>query len=140
MNKVILMGRLVRDAEVRYSTGENANAFGNYTLAVDRAFTRKGDEQTADFIRCVVFGKQAEFAEKYLKKGVKIAVVGHIQTGNYTNKDGQKVFTTDVYVETQEFAESKGASANATNNTKTSTNQSFMNIPADADEEDGLPF
>lgn len=111
MNKVILMGRLTRDPEVRYSQGEQATAIARYTVAVDRRFRRDGDSQTADFIGCVAFGRQAEFAEKYLRKGTKIALTGRIQTGSYTNRDGQKVYTTDVVVEEQEFAESKAASA-----------------------------
>ena len=110
MNKVMLIGRLTREPEVRYSQGENASAVARYTLAVDRRFKREGDA-TADFISCVCFGKLAEFAEKYLHQGVKIAVTGRIQTGSYTNKDGVKVYTTDVVVEEQEFAESKAASA-----------------------------
>lgn len=109
MNKVILMGRLTRDPDVRYSAGENALAIARYTLAVDRRFNRNG-EATADFISCVVFGRGAEFAEKYLRQGVKIAVTGRIQTGSYTNREGQKVYTTEVVVEDQEFAESKAAS------------------------------
>ena len=104
MNKVILMGRLTRDPEVRYSQGEQATAIARYTLAVDRRFKRDGD-QTADFIGCVAFGKLGEFAEKYLRKGTKVVVTGRIQTGSYTNKDGQKVYTTDVVVEECEFAE-----------------------------------
>ncbi len=111
MNKVILMGRLTRDPEVRYSAGENALAIARYTLAVDRRFRRDG-EATADFINCVSFGRTAEFAEKYLKQGTKIAITGRIQTGSYTNKDGNKVYTTEVVVEEQEFAESKNASGN----------------------------
>ena len=107
MNKVILMGRLTRDPEVRYSQGDNAMAVARYTLAVDRRFNRNNDDQTADFIGCVAFGRQAEFAEKYLRQGTKIAITGRIQTGSYTNRDGQKVYTTDVVVEEQEFAESK---------------------------------
>ena len=112
MNKVILCGRLTRDPEVRYSSGENQTAVARYTLAVDRRFKRQGDEQTADFINCVVFGRGAEFAENYLHQGTKIIAEGRIQTGSYTNKDGQRVYTTDVVVENQEFAESKAASAN----------------------------
>ena len=115
MNKVILMGRLTRDPEVRYSQGgENSLAIARYTLAVDRRFKRNGDDQTADFIGCVAFGRNAEFAEKYFRQGLKVVVTGRIQTGSYTNKDGQKVYTTDVVVEEQEFAESKATSdANA---------------------------
>ena len=109
MNKVILMGRLTRDPDIRYSTGESATAVARYTLAVDRRFRRDG-EQTADFIGCVAFGRNAEFAEKYLHQGTKIVAVGRIQTGSYTNRDGQKVYTTDVVVEEQEFAESKSVS------------------------------
>ena len=110
MNKVILMGRLTRAPEVRYSSGDNQKAVARYTLAVDRRYKRQEDEQTADFINCVTFGKGAEFAEKYLHQGTKIVVEGRIQTGSYTNKDGQKVYTTDVIVESHEFAESKSSS------------------------------
>ena len=106
MNKVILMGRLTRDPEVRYSAGENALAIARYTLAVDRRFRRDG-EASADFISCVVFGRGAEFAEKYFHQGIRIVVSGRIQTGSYTNREGQKVYTTEVVVEEQEFAESK---------------------------------
>lgn len=109
MNKVILMGRLTRDPEVRYSSGENALAIARYTLAVDRRF-RKDNEASADFIGCVAFGKGGEFAEKYLRQGTKIVVTGRIQTGSYTNREGQKVYTTEIVVEDQEFAESKAAS------------------------------
>ena len=112
MNKVILMGRLTRDPDVRYSAGENSTAVARYTLAVDRRFRRDGDSATADFIGCVAFGRQAEFAEKYLRQGTKIAITGRIQTGSYTNREGQKVYTTDVVVEEQEFAESKNAAGN----------------------------
>ena len=144
MNKVILMGRLTRDPEVRYSAGENALAIARYTLAVDRRFKRDGD-QTADFIGCVAFGKLGEFAEKYLRKGTKVVVTGRIQTGSYTNRDGNKVYTTDVVVEDQEFAESKAASqANGNNYTparpepSAASGDGFMNIPDGIDEE--LPF
>ena len=114
MNNVSLVGRLTRDPDVRYTTGENATCIARYTLAVDRAFKREGD-QTADFISCVVFGRGGEFADKYLKKGMKIGVTGRIQTGHYTHKDGYEVYTTDVVVERQEFVESKSANeANAT--------------------------
>ena len=138
MNKVILMGRLTRDPEIRYANNENNTCIANYTLAVDRRFKRQGDEQTADFIRCVAMGKGGEFAEKYLHQGTKIVVEGRIQTGSYTNKDGQKIFTTDVLVELQEFAESKAASAqngnqNASAPTRPNVAQNdsdgFMNIP-----------
>ena len=138
MNKVILMGRLTRDPEVRYTQGDNTMAIARYSLAVDRRFKRDG-EPDADFINCVAFGKAGEFAEKYLKKGTKIAVVGRIQTGSYTNKDGQKVYTTDVVVEEQEFAESKN-SGSSDNNQSAPANKDmgFMNIPDRIDEE--LPF
>lgn len=143
MNKVILMGRLTREPEVRYSSGENAMAIARYTLAVDRKFNR--EEQSADFINCVAFGKAGEFAEKYLHKGAKIAVIGHIQTGSYTNKDGVKVHTTDVIIEEQEFAESKsrssegdGGYAGGGNRPETATGDDFMDIPDGMDEE--LPF
>ena len=147
MNKVILMGRLTRDPEIRYANNENNTCIANYTLAVDRRFKRQGDEQTADFINCVVFGRGAEFAENYLHQGTKIIAEGRIQTGSYTNKDGQRVYTTDVVVENQEFAESKAASAqngnqNASAPTRPNVAQNdsdvFMNIP-DAIEEE-LPF
>lgn len=115
MNKAILMGRLTRDPEVRYSQGQNGEqmAIARYTLAVDRKTKKAGDQQTADFINCVAFGRSAEFAEKYLRQGIKIAITGRIQTGSYTNKEGQKVYTTDVVVEEQEFAESKNSSSQA---------------------------
>lgn len=141
MNKVILMGRLTRDPEVRYTQGDNASAVARFSLAVDRRFKKDG-EQTADFINCVAFGKTGEFIEKYGRKGTKFVVEGRIQTGSYTNKDGQKVYTTDVVVEQVEFAESKAsADGNATNNTSNSntlTDTGFMNIPDGIDEE--LPF
>ena len=139
MNKVILMGRLTRDPEVRYSGGDNATAVARYSLAVDRRFKRD-NAPSADFINCVGFGKTAEFAEKYFRKGMRICVVGRIQTGSYTNRDGQKVYTTDVVVEEQEFAESKGASENngADRPQPTTDNNGFMNIPDGIDEE--LPF
>ena len=145
MNKVILMGRLTRDPEVRYSAGENSTAVARYTLAVDRRFRRNNDgEQTADFIGCVAFGRSAEFAEKYFHKGIRIVITGRIQTGSYTNKDGQKVYTTDVIIEEQEFAESKSASDNAggfapaDRPSPSSAGDGFMNIPDGIDEE--LPF
>ena len=138
MNKVILMGRLTRDPEVRYTQGDNAMAIARYSLAVDRRFKRDG-EPDADFINCVAFGKSGEFAEKYLRKGTKIAVVGRIQTGSYTNKDGQKVYTTDVVVEEQEFAESKNSGSSDNNQSiPTNKNTDFMSIPDGIDEE--LPF
>ena len=143
MNKVILMGRLTRDPEVRYSAGDNAMAVARFSLAVDRRRRANGgDEQTADFINCVSFGKQAEFAEKYLRKGTKLLVTGRIQTGSYTNKDGVKVYTTDVVVEEQEFAESKGNSDNGgfaqAAPMPQSAGDGFMNVPDGIDEE--LPF
>ena len=147
MNKVILMGRLTRDPEVRYSQGENAMAVARYTLAVDRRQSRNNQngEQTADFIQCVAFGRSGEFAEKYFRKGMKVVVTGRIQTGSYTNKDGQKVYTTDVVVEDQEFAESKNASQNngggfvpADRPSPSDAGDGFMNIPDGIDEE--LPF
>ena len=148
MNKVILMGRLTRDPEVRYSAGENSTAVARYTLAVDRRFRRQGEEQNADFIGCVAFGRSAEFAEKYLHQGTKIVVRGRIQTGSYTNKDGQRVYTTDVVVEDQEFAESKAAAANNGGGYQQAAGgrpepaqaagDGFMNIPQAIDEE--LPF
>ena len=139
MNKIILMGRLVRDPEIKYTTGENSKTVARYTLAVDRRFKRDG-EPTADFINCVAFGKSAEFAEKYFRQGIKIVITGRIQTGSYTNKDGQKVYTTDVVVEDQEFAESKAASQQNQNNASGSVagSDGFMNIPDGIDEE--LPF
>ena len=138
MNKVILMGRLTRDPDIRYSTGESATAVARYTLAVDRRFRRDG-EQTADFIGCVAFGRNAEFAEKYLHQGTKIVAVGRIQTGSYTNRDGQKVYTTDVVVEEQEFAESKnGSSSDNNQSAPASKSTDFMNIPDEVEEE--LPF
>ena len=139
MNKVILMGRLTRDPEVRYSQGEQATAIARYTVAVDRRFRRDGDSQSADFIGCVAFGRQAEFAEKYLRKGTKIALTGRIQTGSYTNRDGQKVYTTDVVVEEQEFAESKAAGQNTQQNPAPMTREDgFMEITDGLEEE--LPF
>ena len=157
MNKVILMGRLTRDPEIRYSQGERHMAIARYTLAVDRRgrVNASNGEQTVDFISCVAFDRSGEFAEKYLHQGTKLVVTGRIQTGSYTNKDGQKVYTTDVVVEDQEFAESKAASANASykpaaSQSGTATTQprqeaqatylsGFMNIP-DGVEDEGLPF
>ncbi len=156
MNKVILMGRLTRDPEVRYSQGDNPLAIARYSLAVDRrqARSNNGDEQTADFINCVAFGRTGEFAERYLRKGTKIAITGRIQTGSYTNKDGVRVYTTEVVVEEHEFCESRNASANndggfnggfgggyAGGNSApapSGAGDGFMNIPDGIDEE--LPF
>ena len=145
MNKVILMGRLTRDPEVRYSAGENALAIARYTLAVDRRFRRDG-EANADFINCVSFGRTAEFAEKYFRQGLKIAVTGRIQTGSYTNREGQKVYTTEVVVEDQEFAESKGSSSSDGGSYQpagrpspaNASAEGFMSIPEGI--EDDLPF
>ena len=141
MNKVILMGRLTRDPEIKSSQGEKSTTIARYTLAVDRRFRRNNDgEQSADFIGCVAFGKSAEFAEKYFRQGIKVVVTGRIQTGSYTNKDGQKVYTTDVVVEDQEFAESKATSQqNQQNNSTPATDSDgFMNIPDGIDDE--MPF
>lgn len=114
MNKIILVGRLTRDPEIRYAQ-QSDTAIARYTLAVDRLFKREGEPQ-ADFLRCVAFGRTAEFAERYLQKGTKIAVTGRLQTGSYTNRDGQRVYTTDVVIESQEFCESKAASSNIAQN------------------------
>lgn len=150
MNKVILMGRLTKDPEVRYSQSDTPMAIARYTLAVDRRFARKDrqDNQTADFVSIIALGRSGEFAEKYLKKGTKVIVTGRIQTGSYTNRDGQKVYTTDVVAEDQEFAESKnsGNDANSRNNVEntlsapdtSNSEDGFMNIPDGIDEE--LPF
>ena len=144
----MLFRSLTRDPEVRYSQGESPLAIARYTLAVDRRFSRNngGDNgQTADFISCVAFGRSGEFAEKYLRKGTKIAVTGRIQTGSYTNKDGQTVYTTEVVVEDQEFAESKnsnsgldGGYAGNSRPAPSGAGDGFMNIPDGIDEE--LPF
>lgn len=147
MNKVILCGRLTKDPEVRYSSGDKQTAIARYNLAVDRRFKSQGEEQTADFINCVVFGRGAEFAEKYLHQGTKIIAEGRIQTGSYINKDGKRVYTTDVVVENQEFAESKATSNNSYKKENgyapykpepAQAADGFMNIP-DA-IEDELPF
>lgn len=137
MNKAILIGRLTADPEIRYTAGDDATAIARYQLAVKRNYAKEG-QPNADFIRCVAFGKNAEFTEKYLRKGMKMAVAGRIQTGNYTNRDGQKVYTTDVVVEEQEFAESKAvnearaADAQAAEGGK----DGFMEVPDDGD----MPF
>lgn len=144
MNKVILMGRLTRDPDIRYSQGGDNTCIARYTLAVDRRGRKQDNEQTADFISCIAFKEKAEFAEKYLRQGTKIAVIGRIQTGSYTNKDGQKVYTTDVVVDEQEFAESKNAQGNdatysaPTRPAPSAAGDGFMNIPDGIDEE--LPF
>lgn len=139
MNKVVLVGRLTRDPEVRYSQGDSATAVARYTVAVDRRFKRD-NEPTADFIPCVVFGRSAEFAEKYFRQGMRVSVSGRIQTGSYTNKDGVRVYTTEVIVEEQEFAESR-AENNTANNTHAENKipDNFTNIPDDVDDEE-LPF
>lgn len=141
MNKVILMGRLTRDPEVRYSQGEQDTAVARYTLAVDRR--GRSQENSADFIQCVAFGKAAEFAERYLHKGTKIVLTGRIQTGSYTNKDGQRVYTTDIVAEDQEFAESKNAESGNAGGYNTqpapapqSGNDGFMSAGDDSE----LPF
>ena len=146
MNKVILMGRLTRDAEVRYSQGDNSLAIARFSLAVDRRYKKDGEDQTADFISCVAFGKTAEFFERFGKKGTKFVIEGRIQTGSYTNKDGQKVYTTDVVVESAEFAESKSATSGNAGGfapadrpaPSQAAGDGFMNIPDGLDEE--LPF
>lgn len=148
MNKVVLVGRLTRDPEVRYSQGDSSTAVARYTVAVDRRFKRD-NEPTADFIPCVVFGRSAEFAEKYFRQGMRVSVSGRIQTGSYTNKDGVRVYTTDIIVEEQEFAESRAESeANRGSFQYSAPSQTpapsvdagdgFMNIPDGIDEE--LPF
>lgn len=145
MNKVILMGRLTRDPDVRVTTGENTMTIARYTLAVDRR-TRKTDinEPTADFITCVAFSKAAEFAEKYFHQGMRVLITGRIQTGSYTNKDGNKVYTTDVIVEEQEFADSRAAGQTGLAGTPVSrpeltTEDGFMQLPVGIDD-DGIPF
>lgn len=150
MNKVILMGRLTRDPDIRYSQGEKATAVARYTLAVNRSFKREG-EPDADFINCVAFGRTAEFAERYFRQGIRIVISGRIQTGSYTNKDGVRVYTTDVIVDEQEFAESKAASQQNAGSfgggesyqapkpaPSAAVGDGFMNIPDGIDEE--LPF
>lgn len=145
MNRVILMGRLTRDPEVKYSQGEKAMAIARYTLAVDRR--GKKDEQNADFINCVAFDKAGEFAEKYFRQGMRVLISGRIQTGSYTNKDGVKVYTTDVVIEDQEFADSKGSGTDGVSTPRqtlrptpqAALSDGFMNIPDDL-SDDGLPF
>ena len=145
MNKVILMGRLTRDPEVRYSQGESSMAIAKYSLAVDRRGRSQEGDQTADFINITAFGRAGEFAEKYLHKGTKVLVTGRIQTGSYTNKDGVKVYTTDVIAEDQEFAESKNAGSSngggyqeAAAPAPVAAGDGFMNVPEGIDED--LPF
>ena len=137
MNKVILMGRLVRDPEIRYTQGENSMAVARFTLAVDRRFKRD-NQPTADFISCICFRKTAEFVEKYCKKGTMLAGDGSWQTGSYTNKDGNKGYTNDCLVDNCEFAESKATAEQNQKNDNKSGNDDFMNIPDGVDEE--LPF
>ena len=146
MNKVILMGRLTRDPEVRYSAGDNSTAVARYTLAVNRRFKRD-NEPTADFVPCVAFGKAAEFAEKWFRQGMQVAISGRIQTGSYTNRDGVKVYTTEVVIEEQDFAESKAAAAQNSSmgvpqpsapQPSAAASDGFMNIPDGLEEE--LPF
>ena len=137
MNKVILMGRLTRDPEVRYSQSDSNMAIARFSLAVDRRFKKQGDTVTADFFNCTAFGKQGEFVEKYLKQGTKIVVIGRIQNDNYTNKDGQKVYSAQIMVEEIEFAESKAAGQGAQNN-DSMPGDGFMNIPDGVENE--LPF
>lgn len=152
MNYVVLMGRLTQDPELRYSQGEEPIAVASYVLAVDRR-GRKEEQgrQTADFLRCIAFGRGAEFADKYFQKGQRVLVSGRIQTGSYTNREGQKVYTTDIVVDNQEFADSKGAGGEGQGNYQTGNSQGsgkkhsdasgegFMNIP-DGVEDEGLPF
>ena len=149
MNRVILMGRLTRDPNISYSQSGDNMAIARFTLAVDRRGRRQdgADQQNADFIGCVCFGRQAEFAEKYLRQGTKVAVTGRIQTGSYTNKDGQKVYTTDVVLDDIEFAESKNTQGGGDSNysyqapqrpNPSAAGDGFMNIPDGIDEE--LPF
>lgn len=141
MNKVILMGRLTKAPEIRYTQGDEPMCIARYTLAVDRRFHRQNDDQTADFIRCVAFGKGGEFAEKYLHQGTKIAVSGRLQTGSYTKNDGTRVYTTDVVIEEQDFAESKAAGQQSSDQTPPPTptdEDGFMSIPDGIDDE--LPF
>ena len=143
MNKVILIGRLTRDPEIRYSTGANATAVGSFSIAVDRRFKRDGEPE-ADFFNCTSFGKQAEFVENYFRKGMKVVVVGRVQNDNYTNKEGQKVYSTRIMVDELEFAESKNATGEGSENRPNGKpapavdGDGFMNIPDGIDEE--LPF
>lgn len=144
MNRVILMGRLTRDPEVRYTQGERSMAVARYTLAVDRRGARKsqdGNEQTADFINIVAFDRAGEFAEKYFRQGMRVLVSGRIQTGSYTNKEGQRVYTTDIIADDQEFADSKNASAGGKQAPEMgkSIGDGFMSIP-DGVEDESLPF
>lgn len=137
MNQVCLVGRLAADPEIRYTQGENPMAVARYTLAIDRKYKKDG-EQTADFIRCVAFGKNAEFAEKYMTKGRRFGVTGSIQTGSYQNKDGQTVYTTDVIVNSQDFCDSWQESSGF-NSGASADSDGFIDIP-DGLEDEGLPF
>lgn len=145
MNKVLLRGRAVRDPEIRYTQGPNSTAVARYTLAVDRRYSGPDGKREADFISCVAFGKAAEFCERYVHKGTALCICGRLQTGNYTNKDGQKVYTTDVIVEEQEFSESRAAaerSASAPASTPEDNGpvgDGWMEIPEGVDSE-LLPF
>lgn len=144
MNKVILMGRLTRDPEIRYTQGDNSTAISRYTLAVDRRYGNKNGEKQTDFISCVAFGKNGEFAEKYLRKGLKISICGRIQTGSYTKQDGTKVYTTDIVVEEHDFCESKGATSQDNSQSQAPSQfdtdaDGFMAIPEDFDGDE-LPF
>ncbi|CAK7082618.1 MAG: single-stranded DNA-binding protein [Enterocloster citroniae] len=144
MNRVILMGRLTRNPEVRYTQGERPMAVARYTLAVDRRGRRgqDGGEQTADFINCVAFDRAGEFAEKYFRQGMRVLVSGRIQTGSYVNQEGRKVYTTEVILDDQEFADSKGASGRGPEQRQvqgTDIGDGFMSIP-DGIEDEGLPF
>lgn len=147
MNRAILMGRLTRDPEMRYSQGERSMAIARYTLAVDRRGRRGQDgDQTADFINCVAFDRAGEFAEKYFRQGMRVLISGRIQTGSYTNKEGKRVYTTEVIIDEQEFADSKGGGGNSGGYQPTSRpaptstiGDGFMNIP-DGVEDEGLPF
>lgn len=150
MNKFEGIGRATKDPDVRYTQGENSMCMARFTLACDRRGKKDGNQPSADFLPCVAFGKTAEFIEKYVTKGTKLGVVGHIQTGSYTNKEGQKIYTTDIAIEEVEFAESKG-SGNSGSNQGNQANQGnsapakssgdgFMNIPDGLDEIEGLPF
>lgn len=144
MNKCSLVGRLTRDPEIRYTQGENASCVARFSIAVNRRFKNAEGNYEADFINCVAFGRSGEFIEKYFKKGMAIGITGRIQTGSYTNKDGVKVYTTDVVVEESEFVESKNSAGSSDQTTSRSahanaSNDGFMNIP-DGVEDEGLPF
>ena len=139
MNKIILLGRLTRNPEVRYSSGENSVAISRFTLAVNRKYVKENDEVKADFFNCTAFGKQGEFVEKYLKQGTKVALSGRVQNDNYTNREGQKVYSVQIIVEEIEFAESKGSSETTqAAEPGQADNNGFMNIPTGLEEE--LPF